>query len=147
MDKWDKRFMDIADTVATWSSCLRRQVGSVIAFDKRIIATGYNGAPAGVKTCVERGYCLRNVKNIPSGTQQEVCYAVHAEQNAIVQAARMGVSVKGATIYVTHQPCVLCARILINAGIDRIVYKNGYPDDFSLEILNESGIKLEKFEE
>ena len=145
MDKWDKRFMDLADNIASWSSCCRRQVGAIIVMDKRIVATGYNGAPAGIKTCVEKKSCLRNEMGIPSGTRAEICYAVHAEQNAVTQAARMGVSVKGATIYVTHQPCVLCAKILINAGIKRIVYKYGYPDEFSLELLGEAGIPIEKF--
>lgn len=147
MDKWDKRFMELTENIASWSSCCRRQVGAIIVMDKRIVATGYNGAPAGVKTCVEKKTCLRNERGIPSGTQQEICYAVHAEQNAISQAARLGVSVKGGTIYVTHQPCVLCAKILINAGIKRIVYKYGYPDAFSLELLNEAGIELDKYED
>ena len=147
MDKWDKRFMDLTENIASWSSCCRRQVGAIIVMDKRIIATGYNGAPAGIKTCVDKKSCLRNEMGIASGTRAELCYAVHAEQNAVTQAARMGVSVKGATIYVTHQPCVLCAKILINAGIKRIVYKYGYPDKFSLELLDEAGIELVKYEE
>jgi dCMP deaminase len=147
MDKWDKRFMDLADNIASWSSCCRRQVGAIIVKDKRIIATGYNGAPAGVQTCVEKKSCIRNELNIPSGTQAQICYAVHAEQNAVSQAARMGVSVKDATIYVTHQPCVLCSKILINAGIKRIVYKYGYPDEFSLELLKEAGIQLDNYQD
>lgn len=147
MNKWDKRFMELTEVIATWSSCYRqnRQVGAIIVQDKRIIATGYNGAPEGVTTCVEKQQCLRDLKGIKSGTMQEICYAVHAEQNAVTQAARLGVSVKGATIYVTHQPCVLCAKILINAGIKRIVFKHGYPDEFSLEILKEAGIELVKY--
>lgn len=142
MNKWDKRFMNLAEEIASWSSCCRRQVGAIIVKDKRIIATGYNGAPAGVETCVEKKKCLRDEHHIASGTQAQLCYAVHAEQNAVSQAARLGVSVKDATIYVTHQPCVLCAKILINAGIKRIVYKHGYPDEFSLEIIKEAGIEL-----
>ena len=147
MNKWDKRFMELTEVIATWSSCYRqnRQVGAIIVQDKRIVATGYNGAPEGVTTCVEKQQCLRDLKGIKSGTMQEICYAVHAEQNAVTQAARLGVSVKGATIYVTHQPCVLCAKILINAGIKRIVFKHGYPDEFSLEILKEAGIELVKY--
>jgi len=142
--KWDKRFMELAKNVSSWSSCVRsgRQVGAVIVKDKRILTTGYNGAPSGVKTCKEKGYCLRDKLNIPSGTRAEMCYAIHAEQNAVIQAAKMGISVEGATIYVTHQPCSVCTRILINAGIKRIVYGESYPDEFSLELLKEAGIEL-----
>ena len=142
--KWDLRFMELARNVASWSSCVRagRQVGSVIVKDKRILTTGYNGAPSGVKTCKEKGFCMRDKLNIPSGTRAEMCYAIHAEQNAVIQAAKMGISVEGATIYVTHQPCSVCTRILINAGIKRIVYGESYPDTFSLELLKEAGIEL-----
>lgn len=142
--KWDKRYMDIAKTVAAWSSCIRegRKVGAVIVKNNRILTTGYNGAPAGIKSCQERGYCLRDQLGIESGTRAELCYAIHAEQNAVVQAAKMGISVEGATIYVTHQPCSVCTRILINSGIKRIVYEQEYPDKFSLELLEESGIEL-----
>lgn len=149
MDKWDRRFMELAETVAEWSSCYQenRHIGAVIVKDKRIMTTGYNGAPVGVATCVDRQNCLRREKNIPSGTCQEVCYAVHAEQNAIIQAARLGVSVDGATLYCTHQPCVICARMIINAGIRRVVYRYGYPDDFSLRLFAEAGLIIEKYEE
>ena len=107
MDKWDARFMKLAAEIASWASCYQpnRKIGAVIVKNKRIMTTGYNGAPAGVKTCVERGECLRRKLNVPSGTRQEVCYAIHAEQNAIIQAARLGVSIEGATLYCTHQPC------------------------------------------
>lgn len=147
--KWDKRFMDVANLVATWSSCFQenRQVGAVIALDKRILTTGYNGASSGIKSCKERGVCLRREQNIPSGTRHEVCYATHAEQNAIIQAARMGLSVNGATLYCTHQPCVICAKMIINSGIKRIVYREGYPDEFSLQLLNEAGVSIERFSE
>lgn len=141
-DKWDKRFMEIAKLVGTWCTCHRRQVGSVIVKDKRIIATGYNGAPSGIENCLERGYCLRNKLNIPSGTKAETCYSVHAEQNAIIQASKLGIAVDGATIYVTHQPCTICTRLIINAGIKRIVYGFEYPDEFSLQLLSEAGIEL-----
>ena len=141
-DKWDRRFMEIAKQVGTWCTCHRHGVGAIIVKDKRIIATGYNGAPAGVENCLERGYCLRGKLKIASGTKAEMCYAVHAEQNAIVQAAKLGISVEGATIYVTHQPCSMCTRIIINSGIKRIVYGLEYPDEFSLNILNEAGIEL-----
>ena len=141
-NKWDNRFMQIAKTVGTWCTCHRHQVGAVIVKDKRIVATGYNGAPSGVKDCLERGYCLRNKLQIPSGQRAEVCYAVHAEQNAIVQASKLGIAVGGATIYVTHQPCTMCTRLIINSGIKRIVYGKEYPDEFSLELLNEAKIEL-----
>lgn len=149
MNKWDKRFMEMARLVATWSSCFQacREVGAVIVRDKRVMTTGYNGAPQGIRTCKERGECLRRKLNIPSGTRTEICYAIHAEQNAVIQAAKLGVSIDGGTCYCTHQPCSVCARILVNAGIKRIVYDQGYPDDFSLEILNEAGMVLERYED
>ena len=143
-EKWDKRFMNVAKEVASWSTCVRnqRQVGSVIVYDKRIVATGYNGAPAGVESCLERGFCLRDKLGIASGTRQEVCYATHAEQNALVQAAKLGIPVDGATIYITHRPCVICTKLLINAGIKRIVYDVNYPDEFSMEILEQTDIEF-----
>lgn len=147
MNKWDKRFMEMTELVSTWSSCIRRQVGAIIVKDKRILTTGYNGAPADVSSCKDRGVCLRIEKNIPSGTCQEICYAVHAEQNAICQAAKLGLSIDGATLYCTHQPCTICARLIINSGIKKVVYKNGYPDDFSLELFKEAGVTIEKYEE
>ena len=148
-NKWDKRFMEMAHVIAGWASCYQanRKIGAVIVKNKRIMTTGYNGAPAGVKTCVERGECLRRKLNIPSGTRQETCYAIHAEQNAIIQAARLGVSIEGATLYCTHQPCVICAKMIINAGITRVVYQEGYPDDFARELLQEAGVALERYEE
>ena len=141
--------MDIARLVSTWSTCFApgRSIGAVIVKDKRIMTTGYNGAPAGVKTCKERGECLRTKLGIASGTRHEICYATHAEQNAIIQAAKLGVSIDGATLYCTHQPCGVCAKMIINAGIARVVYKNGYPDDFALEMFREAGVILEKLEE
>ena len=148
-NKWDKRFMEMAYVISSWASCYQpnRKIGAVIVKNKRIMTTGYNGAPAGVKTCVERGECLRRKLNIPSGTRQETCYAIHAEQNAIIQAARLGVSIEGATRYCTHQPCGVCAKMIINAGITRVVYKEGYPDDFARELLQEAGVALERYEE
>ena len=146
-DKWDRRFMELTETVAGWSSCFQenRHVGAIIVKDKRVMTTGYNGAPAGVKSCEEKGECLRRKLNIPSGTKQEICFAVHAEQNAIIQAAKYGINVNGATLYCTHQPCVICAKMIINAGISRVVYKDGYPDDFSLKLFEEAGVKVEKY--
>ncbi len=147
MDKWDVRFMEMAHVIAGWASCYQenRKIGAVIVKNKRIMTTGYNGAPAGVKTCVERGECLRRKLNVPSGQRQELCYAVHAEQNAIIQAAKLGVSIDGATLYCTHQPCVMCAKMIVNSGIVRVVYQEGYPDEFSLEILKEGGVQLERY--
>lgn len=148
MDKWDVRFMEMADLISSWASCYQenRKIGAVIVKNKRIMTTGYNGAPAGVKTCVERKSCLRRDLNIPSGTRQEICYAIHAEQNAIIQAAKLGVSIDGATLYCTHQPCSVCAKMIINAGIVRVVYREGYPDDFARRLLSEAGVALERFE-
>ena len=147
MDKWDERFMKMAETIAEWSSCFQknRHVGAICVKDKRILTTGYNGAPQGIVSCAERGECLRRVKNIPSGTMQEVCYAVHAEQNAIIQAAKLGVSLQDATIYVTHQPCVICTRMILNSGIKKVIYKNGYPDEFALELFRQSGVEIIKY--
>lgn len=142
--KWDRRFMDMAKMVASWSTCARhgRQVGAVIVRGKRVIATGYNGAPSGVTSCIDKGYCLRDKLHIQSGTRAEICFATHAEQNALVQAAKLGISADGATIYVTHRPCVICTKLLINAGIKRIVYAYSYPDEFSVELLRQAGIEL-----
>lgn len=147
MDKWDKRFMNLAEEVGGWASCLRRRVGAIIVQENRVMTTGYNGASAGISSCAERGECLRDKLNIPSGTRAELCYAAHAEQNAIIQAAKYGVSIEGATLYCTHQPCGICAKMIINAGIKRVVYKEGYPDEFSVKLFKEAGTKIEKFEE
>ena len=140
--------MEMAGLVSSWASCYQkdRKIGAVIVRDKRVMTTGYNGAPAGVKTCVERGECLRKKLGIPSGTRHEMCYAVHAEQNAIIQAAKLGVSIDGATLYCTHQPCVLCAKMIINADIKEVVYQNPYPDELAMSMLEESGIKLRVYE-
>ena len=148
-DKWDARFMQVASLVSSWTSCYRegRSIGAVIVKDKRIMTTGYNGAPAGLRTCKERGECMRSRLNIESGTRAELCYAIHAEQNAIVQAAKLGISIDGATLYCTHQPCSVCAKMIINAGIRRVVYREGYPDPFSLEIFKEAGVDLERFDQ
>ena len=147
-NKWDRRFMEMAHIISGWTSCFApgRAIGAVIVRDKRIMTTGYNGAPAGMKTCRERGYCLRRRLNIPSGTRAEVCYAIHAEQNAIIQAAKLGVCIEGATLYCTHQPRSVCAKMIVNAGIRRVVYEQGYPDDFTHEIFGETGMILEKME-
>ncbi|MCL2812265.1 MAG: cytidine/deoxycytidylate deaminase family protein [Clostridia bacterium] len=147
-DKWDARFMEMIEVIAKWASCYQqeRKMGCVIVKDKRIMTTGYNGAPSGIQTCVERGECLRKRMGISSGTRQEVCYAVHAEQNAIVQAAKLGVSIDGATLYCTHQPCSMCAKMIVNAGVCRVVYQNGYPDEFSMDLLREAGVRVEQYD-
>ncbi len=148
MTKWDRRFMEMAHLVSTWTSCFNegRAIGAVIVKDKRVLATGYNGAPAGLKTCKERGECMRRKLGVKSGTHAELCFAIHAEQNAIIQAAKLGVSIDGGTLYCTHQPCSMCTRIIINAGIERVVYEQGYPDEFSLELFHESATRLERYD-
>ena len=149
MDKWDLRFVRLSKEIASWSSCYKenRQVGAVIVKNKRILTTGYNGAPSGIENCKKRGECLRQKLSIPSGTKQEICYAIHAEQNAIIQAAKIGVSIDGATLYCTHFPCTICAKMIINSGIRRIVYIHPYPDDFSVSLIKEAGIITEQFDE
>lgn len=149
MNKWDERFMNMAEFVSTWTSCARagRAIGAVIVRDKRILTTGYNGAPAGVTPCRDKGYCMRDRLGIASGTQAEKCYAVHAEQNAICQAAKLGVSLEGATLYCTHQPCTICTRLIINSGIKRVVYKYPYPDEFSMQLFAEAGTLVQKYDE
>ena len=143
---WDEYFIQIAALVATRSTCLRRQVGAVIVRDRRILTTGYNGVPKGMSHCLDRG-CLREKMDIPSGQRQELCRGIHAEQNAIIQAATMGVSIKNSIIYCTHQPCILCAKMLINSGIERVVIVSGYPDETALEFFDEAGVKVEKFKQ
>lgn len=139
---WNSYFMEIADIVKTRSTCIRRQVGAVIVKDNRIITTGYNGAPSGLTHCIDNGGCERERLNVPSGQRHELCRALHAEQNAIIQAAKIGVSTEGATIYITTQPCVICAKMIINAGIKKVVYKASYPDEMAMNMLEESGIEI-----
>ena len=148
MDKWDSRFMEMAHVIATWTSCNTpgRAIGAVIVKDKRIMTTGYNGAPAGMKTCREKGECLRRKLGIASGTRHEVCYAAHAEENAILQAAKLGISIDGATLYCTHQPCSICAKMIVNAGIKRVVYSDDYRSEEGLELLRRVGIECVKCE-
>ncbi|MBN2220917.1 MAG: cytidine/deoxycytidylate deaminase family protein [Vallitaleaceae bacterium] len=142
--EWDDYFMDIVDIVKNRSTCLRRQVGAIIVKDHRILSTGYNGAPSGCKHCAEIG-CLRESMKIPSGERHELCRASHAEQNAIVQAAKYGVSIDEGTIYVTAQPCVICSKLIINAGIRRVVYSGDYPDHLSIQLLTEAGVVFEQY--
>ncbi len=142
---WDEYFMSLLEVIKTRSTCLRRQVAAVIVKDKRIIATGYNGAPKGVFHCEHVG-CLRDKLKIPSGERHELCRGIHAEQNAIIQASVYGVSIEGADIYITHSPCILCSKMLINAGIKRIVYKGDYPDKLALDMLGEAGVTVVKYD-
>lgn len=140
---WDSYFMEIAQIVSKRSTCKRRNVGALIVKEKRILSTGYNGAPTGLKHCIEAG-CLRETLNIASGERHELCKGLHAEQNAIIQAAYHGVSISSADIYSTHLPCSICIKMIINAGIVRVFYANGYPDSLSMEMINESGVTLVK---
>ena len=138
---WNEYFMGIACMVRQRSTCMRRRVGAIIVKDKRILATGYNGAPKGMKHCSEVG-CLRQRESVPSGERHELCRGIHAEQNAIVQSAAFGVSIAGSTLYCTHFPCVLCAKMLINAGICELIVLESYPDDLSSQMLGEAGIGI-----
>ena len=138
---WPVYFMDIADLVARRSTCRRRQVGAVAVKDKRILATGYNGAPSGIPHCLDVG-CLREQERIPSGERHELCRGIHAEQNVIIQAAYHGVSIEGATLYCTNLPCIICSKMLINAGIKEIFYREGYADFLSEELLKAAGVPV-----
>jgi dCMP deaminase len=140
---WDEYFMDIVGLVSKRSTCLRRKVGAVLVRDKRILATGYNGPPTGVRHCTEVG-CLRDKLNIPSGERHELCRGLHAEQNAIIQAALHGVTTKNATIYCTNHPCIICSKMIINSGINKIVYREGYSDKLAEEMLEEAAIEAKK---
>ncbi len=141
---WDEYFMRIAELASSRSTCLRRQVGAVIVKDKKLLATGYNGAPSGLKHCLDIG-CLREKLWIPSGERHELCRATHAEQNAIVQAALFGVSIKDGIMYSTTQPCILCTKLIINAGIKKIVIKDSYPDRMSMQMLKEAKVNLQVY--
>jgi dCMP deaminase len=136
---WEEYFMSIAQLVARRSTCLRRQVGAVLVKDKNILATGYNGTPSGIAHCEQTG-CLRDQLNVPSGERHELCRGLHAEQNVILQAAKHGINIDGATLFCTHAPCIICAKMIINSGIREIVYLDGYPDILSKDILAESDI-------
>lgn len=139
---WDEYFMEIARLVASRSTCLRRQVGAVMVKDKNILATGYNGTPSGIRHCSEVG-CLRQEMNVPSGERHELCRGLHAEQNAIIQAAKHGVNIDGATLYCTHSPCIICSKMLINSGVKRIVCYDGYPDPLAKAMLDEAQLIVE----
>jgi dCMP deaminase len=140
---WDEYFMNIAELVAERSTCLRRHVGAVIVKDRKIMATGYNGAPRGITHCIDTG-CLREQLKVPAGERHEICRGTHAEQNAIIQAATFGVDISNAMIYTTHQPCFICTKMLINAKVSKIIYKEEYPDKLAIDMLNEAGIPFIK---
>jgi len=140
---WDEYFLQVARLVSKRTTCLRRSVGAVLVKDKKILATGYNGAPSGLKHCIDIG-CLREKLKIPSGERHELCRGLHAEQNVLLQAALYGVSTRGSTIYITNQPCIICAKMLINAGIKEVAISDGYPDKLAKKFLQEAKIKVRK---
>lgn len=140
---WDDYFLGVAELISRRSTCLRRKVGAIIVKERRILSTGYNGAPAGLPHCSQVG-CLRRKKRIPAGERHELCRGLHAEQNAIIQAALYGVSIKDATIYATHHPCSVCTKMIINASLKRIVIGKGYPDKMASQMLKESRIRLRR---
>jgi len=142
---WDEYFMEITQLVLKRSTCLRRKVGAVIVKDKKILTTGYNGAPRGLPHCLEIG-CLREKKKIISGERQELCRGLHAEQNAIVQAALYGISIDGSILYCTNQPCITCAKMIINSGIKKVIYMKEYPDQLARDILREAGVTEVRYE-
>lgn len=138
---WDAYFMSIAGLVAGRSTCLRRQVGAILVKDRRILATGYNGAPAGLPHCSQTG-CVRERLSVPPGERHELCRGIHAEQNAIIQSANYGTGIAGSTVYTTHHPCSVCAKMIINAGIVRVVTEDGYPDELASGMLLEAGVEV-----
>jgi len=140
---WDHYFMEITAVVAKRSTCLRRQIGAILVKDKHILATGYNGAPKRLAHCAEVG-CLRQQLGIPSGERHELCRALHAEQNAIIQAANLGIPIEGSTLYSTTAPCSLCAKMLINAGVTRVVFDGEYPDARAMDFFREAGVIVEQ---
>jgi len=141
---YDEYFMQMAYLAASRSTCIRRKVGAVLVKHKHVLATGYNGAPKGMKHCEETG-CLRDTLNVPSGERHEICRGLHAEQNAIIQAAVFGVSIKDSDIYITTTPCVVCTKMLINSGVKEIIYAGEYPDTLALEMIEESHIQLRQY--
>jgi len=140
---WDEYFLEVAHLVSKRATCLRRRVGAVLVKDKKILATGYNGAPSGLKHCLDTG-CLRKKYKVPSGERHELCRGLHAEQNVILQAALYGTSTKGSMLYITNQPCIICAKMLINAGIEEIIITGDYPDKLARNFLKEAKIKVRR---
>ena len=143
---WEEYFMDITHMVKSRSTCLRRHIGAVIVKDKNILATGYNGSPSGTQHCLDIG-CLREKMNVPSGERHELCRALHAEQNAIIQAAKHGISIEGADLYCTNLPCLICSKMIINAGLRKVYYEGDYPDPLSKEMLEEAKVELIQWHE
>lgn len=142
---WDEYFMKLTQVVSERATCVKRKVGALIIKDYRVLSTGYNGAPKGLPHCGEVG-CLRKEMNVPSGQRHELCRGLHAEQNAIIQAAWHGVKIEGGTMYCTYQPCVICVKMMINAGIAKLVFSGGYPDELAAKMLKESGLEVKRFE-
>ena len=138
--EWDEYFLRLAELAATRSTCLRRQVGALLVADRRVLATGYNGPPRKLTHCRDLG-CLRETLNIPSGQRHEICRAIHAEQNVILQAAQHGVRISKATLYCTHQPCAICAKLILNLDIDRLVLRGAYPDELAQSLFQEAGLE------
>jgi dCMP deaminase len=138
---WDEYFLEVAGLVSRRSTCLRRSVGAVLVKEKKILATGYNGAPSGIKHCIDIG-CIREKLKIPSGQRHELCQGLHAEQNVLLQAALYGISTRKSILYITNQPCAICAKMLINAGIKEIVISDGYPDELAKQFLKEARIRV-----
>lgn len=138
--------MDITRLVARRSTCMRRQVGAVMVKDKNILATGYNGTPTGITHCDVTG-CLREQLKVPSGERHELCRGLHAEQNAIIQAARHGINIENSVLYCTNSPCIICTKMLINAGIRKVIYLEGYADELSMEMLQEAAIDVSCFDD
>ena len=141
---YDEYFMEMAHVVAKRSTCIRRRVGAILVKDKHILSTGYNGAPKGLNHCEDVG-CIRQQLSVKSGERHELCRGLHAEQNAIIQAAVFGISISGSTLYCTNTPCVVCVKMLINAGVKEIIYSGNYPDDLAKKMLGESSIKIKRF--
>ena len=141
---WDEYFLEVAGLVSKRATCRRRRVGAILVKDKRILATGYNGAPSGLLDCLELEYCLREKLSVPSGERHELCRGLHAEQNVLIQAALHGITTKESILYATHQPCIICAKMLINAGIKEIVTSGDYPDKLSAKFLKEAKIKVRR---
>ena len=141
---WDEYFMQITELVASRSTCMRRKVGAILVKEKNILATGYNGVPSGIIHCDVTG-CLRDQMKVPSGERHELCRGLHAEQNAIIQAARHGINIDGSILYCTDSPCIICSKMLINAGVEGVVFMRGYPDQLSLQMLEEAGIEYQQY--
>ncbi|MBN1295905.1 cytidine/deoxycytidylate deaminase family protein [bacterium] len=142
---WDEYFMEIVFLIARRSTCLRRHVGAVIVKDNQILATGYNGVPTGIPHCEDQGGCLREILHVPSGQRHELCRGLHAEQNAIIQAAVHGSSIRGGTLYCTTMPCIVCTKMIINAGIKKVVYAEGYQDDLAREMMEQADIFIRQY--